>query len=106
MHFAIQKGLDASRSTVVYYKHNDMEDLEAKLVEQEAKEKKSSKQTTKKFLIAESIYMNTGEMCPLAKMVELRRRYKLRFFLDESLGFGVLGKTGQGLIEHLNIDVS
>lgn len=50
--------------------------------------------------------MNTGEMCPLTELVALREKYKLRFFLDESLSFGVLGKNGRGLTEHLNVDVS
>lgn len=38
--FAIQKGLQASRSKIVYFKHNDMDDLENKLLEQETKDKK------------------------------------------------------------------
>lgn len=50
--------------------------------------------------------MNTGELCPLPELVALRAKYKLRFFLDESLTFGVLGKNGRGLTEHLNVDVS
>lgn len=85
-----------------------MKDLEEKLVEQEKKDKKNPKKaaSTRKFLITEAIYMNTGEMCPLERLVELRKRYKMRYFLDESLSFGVLGATGQGLVEHLNIDVS
>lgn len=50
--------------------------------------------------------MNTGEMCPLNEAVELRKKYKLRLFLDESISFGVLGKHGRGLTEFLNVDVS
>jgi serine palmitoyltransferase len=34
VNFAIQKGLDASRSKINYFKHNDMEDLERLLMEQ------------------------------------------------------------------------
>lgn len=106
VNFAIQKGLDASRSKVVYFKHNDMKDLETKLMEQEKEDKRNPKKaaSTRKFLIAEAIYINTGEMCPLDKLVELRKKYKLRFFLDESLSFGVLGKRGTGLVEHMNVD--
>lgn len=50
--------------------------------------------------------MNTGEMCPLPKLVELRQRFKLRFILDESISFGTVGKNGRGLTELLNVDVS
>lgn len=49
--------------------------------------------------------MNTGEICPLPELVALRAKYKLRLFLDESISFGTLGKTGHGLTEHFNIDV-
>lgn len=35
VHFAIQKGLEASRSKIVYFKHNDMEDLDRLLAEQQ-----------------------------------------------------------------------
>lgn len=55
-------------------------------------------------MVAEAIYMNTGEMCPLNEAVELRKKYKLRLFLDESISFGVLG-NGRGLTEFLNVDV-
>lgn len=34
VHFSIQKGLDASRSKVVYFKHNDTDDLNRLLAEQ------------------------------------------------------------------------
>lgn len=49
--------------------------------------------------------MNTGEICPLPELVVLRAKYKLRLFLDESISFGTLGKTGHGLTEHFNVDV-
>lgn len=60
---------------------------------------------TRRFLISEAIFMNTGEMCPLVEMVKLRQKYKLRLFLDESISFGVLGENGRGITEHLGVDV-
>ncbi|VVC99023.1 unnamed protein product [Leptidea sinapis] len=99
--FAIQKGFDASRCTVRYFKHNDMNDLERQL--QEAKDKKELNSRRRAFLVAEGIYLNTGEMCPLRRLVELARRFKLRIILDESLTIGVIGKHGRGLTEHLNV---
>ncbi|XP_050351734.1 serine palmitoyltransferase 1 [Nymphalis io] len=99
--FAIQKGIDAARSTVRYFKHNDMNDLERLL--EEAATKKELNPKRRAFLIAEAIYFNTGKMCPLRKLVELARRFKLRIILDESLTIGVIGKHGRGLTEHLNV---
>lgn len=40
--FSIQKGLQASRSFLKYFKHNDMEDLERLLKEQEVEDQKVS----------------------------------------------------------------
>ncbi|KAM7345178.1 serine palmitoyltransferase subunit I isoform 1-T2 [Cochliomyia hominivorax] len=106
--FAIQKGLDASRSTIYYYKHNNMKDLERLLQEQSSRDFKNPKKAskTRRFLVAEGIYINTGEICPLPELVALREKYKLRLFLDESVSFGVLGKNGRGLTEHFNVDRS
>lgn len=108
MNFAIQKGLDASRSTIVFFKHNDVEDLERLLLEQEKRNQKNPKKAlkTRRFLVAEGIYMNTGEICPLPDLVALRQKYKLRLFVDESISFGTLGKGGRGVTEHFNVDVS
>ncbi|SPP73408.1 serine palmitoyltransferase 1 [Drosophila guanche] len=106
VNFAIQKGLDASRSMIVYFKHNDVKDLERMLVEQEKRDQKNPKKAlkTRRFLVAEGIYMNTGEICPLPELVALRKQYKLRIFVDESISFGTLGKGGRGVTEHFNID--
>lgn len=106
--FPIQKGLDASRSKISYFKHNDVKDLERLLKEQDAIDRKNPKKASKirRFIIVEAIYMNTGEMCPLSEIIELRKRYKLRLILDESISFGALGSHGRGITEHLNINVS
>lgn len=108
VNFAIQKGLDASRSKISYFKHNDAKDLERLLKEQDAKDRKNWKKASKirRFIIVEAIYVNTGELCPLREIVELRKQYKLRMILDESVSFGSLGKNGRGITEHFNIDVS
>lgn len=105
--FAIQKGLQASRSRIVYFKHNNMDDLEAKLKEQEIVDKKEPKRAsvTRKFIVVEGIYANTGTLCPLPKLVELKYRYKVRLFIEESFSFGVLGEHGRGVTEHFNIPI-
>lgn len=83
-----------------------MRDLEKKLEEQAKVDIKNPKKAakTRRFLIVEGIYMNTGEMCPLRELVELRAKYKLRLFLDEGISFGTIGKTGHGVTELLCIN--
>lgn len=92
----------------MFFKHNDMRDLEAKLLDQQKLEVKNPKKAakTKKFIVAEGIYMNTGEMCPLRELVKLRAQFKCRLILDESVSFGTVGKHGRGVTELLGVDLS
>lgn len=106
--FAIQTGITASRSKVYWFEHNDMEDLERKLKEQKEKDKKNPKKAavTRRFLVVEGIYMNHGDLVPLPKLVELKNKYKVRVFIDETISFGVLGKHGKGVTEHYGVPLS
>lgn len=100
--FAIQKGLSASRSKIKYFRHNDMNHLEQLLEEQMKLDKKNpaKEKVTRKFIVAEALYMNHGDLCPLPKLVEFRNKYRTPIFLEESLSFGVLGEHGRGATEH------
>lgn len=105
VNFAIQKGLDASRSEIKFFKHNNMEDLERLLVEQHAIDMKNKKKAarTRRFLVVEGIYIKTGKICPLPELISLRKKHKLRIFIDESISFGTLGSSGRGVTEHFNV---
>jgi serine palmitoyltransferase len=54
----------------------------------------------------EGIYMNTGTICNIDRMVELKHKYKLRFFIDESVSFGTLGANGKGITEHARLELN
>ena len=60
---------------------------------------------SRRFLIVEGIYMNTGQICNIHRIVELKHKYKLRLFIDESVSFGSLGQHGKGITEHAKISV-
>jgi serine palmitoyltransferase len=92
INFATRKGIQISRSTVRWFEHNDMEDLErvlAKLVKENAR-----KPLTRRFIVN------------LPKLVELKQKYKFRIILDETWSYGVLGRTGGGVTEQQNVDAS
>lgn len=40
------------------------------------------------------------------KQIEFKLRYKFRLILDETCSFGVLGRTGKGVVEQQNVDPS
>ncbi|CAG5867097.1 unnamed protein product [Menidia menidia] len=105
--FSVQKGLQASRSFIKYFKHNDMEDLERLLKEQELEDQKNPRKArvTRKFIVVEGLYINTADVCPLPELVKLKYKYKVRIFLEESMSFGVLGEHGKGVTEHFGVNI-
>ncbi|OQR75871.1 serine palmitoyltransferase 1-like [Tropilaelaps mercedesae] len=105
VNFSIQQGIIASRSTVYYFEHNNPDDLERLLRAQDERDRRRPKNAKRirRFLILEGIYMNTGTLVNLPALVKLRAQYKCRLFIDESLSFGVLGRTGKGVREHFGV---
>ena len=104
----ILNGVDLSRSTVYYFKHNDMDDLESilKTIADDDRRLKRNSLDQRRFIIAEGLYRNTGQLCPLSKIIELKEKYFYRLILDESLSFGAIGKTGRGVLEHFDVSPS
>ncbi|KAF2283136.1 hypothetical protein GH714_043466 [Hevea brasiliensis] len=103
VHWGIQNGLYLSRSTIVYFKHNDMESLQNTL-EKITAENKRAKQL-RRYIIVEAIYQNSGQIAPLNEIIRLKEKYRFRVLLDESNSFGVLGRSGKGLTEYYGVPV-
>ncbi|KAK8372433.1 hypothetical protein O3P69_014124 [Scylla paramamosain] len=105
VNFSLQRGLQASRSKVIYFRHNDLGHLEELLEAQERQDAKDPKRAnaTRKFVVVEGIYMNTGRLCDLPGLVTLRQRYRLRLFLDEAVSFATLGSHCRGITDHFNV---
>lgn len=101
--FAIQNGATLSRAQVKYFKHNDVGDLERILQEQANKDRRSKLRLNRRFIVVEGISQNLGDVAPLDEIFKLKERFKYRLVLDESLSFGVLGKTGRGAAEHFGL---
>jgi serine palmitoyltransferase len=69
VNFAIQKGIQISRSTVRWYDHNDLKSLEETLINVEKERKKRKGPLTRRFIITEGIFERDGEMVDLPKLV-------------------------------------
>ncbi|GAA5803551.1 hypothetical protein HPULCUR_009033 [Helicostylum pulchrum] len=101
--FAIQKGIQISRSIIRWFKHNDMQDLERVLEEIRRDDMTHKKRLTRRFIVSEGLSENMGDIAPLDKLVALKKRFKYRLVLDESQSFGVLGSRGAGLTDYFGI---
>ena len=120
VNFAIRKGIQISRSSVWWYEHNDLKDME-RVLEKVVKEQ-ARKPLTRRFIVTEGLSENVGDIIDLPKIVclidfnsrvplanqvaqiELKLRFKFRLIVDESWSYGVLGRTGAGITEQQNID--
>lgn len=101
-------GVNLSRATVQFFRHNDMGDLEEKLEKIARDDKRMKRDSTqqRRFIVVEGLYRNVGDVCPLTDILLLKEKYCYRCILDESSSFGVLGATGRGITEHFGVSIS
>ena len=67
VNYSIRKGIQISRSTVKWYEHNDLKDLErvlAQVVKDQAR-----KPLTRRFLVTEALFEDVGDVIDLPKIV-------------------------------------
>lgn len=69
VNFAIQKGIQISRSTVRWFDHNDLKSLEQVLESVEKDRRKRRMPLTRRFIITEGIFERNGAMVDLPKLV-------------------------------------
>ncbi|KPI87994.1 serine palmitoyltransferase-like protein [Leptomonas seymouri] len=98
---SVIEGCKLSRSDIRTYKHCDMASLEEKLKQVVAKD--GVGKPRRRFVVTEGVFYNTGDICPLPQILALCHKYKFRLILEDSYGFGTLGKTGRGTPEHFDI---
>ncbi|XVE91113.1 hypothetical protein DITRI_Ditri20bG0129000 [Diplodiscus trichospermus] len=103
VHWGIQNGLYLSRSTIVYFKHNDIESLEKTLEKITTENQKAKKM--RRYIVVEAVYQNSGQIAPLDKIIRLKEKYRFRVLLDESNSVGVLGRSGRGLTEYCGVPI-
>ena len=103
VYYPIQNGCHLSRAQIRTFKHNDVTDLERVLLDVDAAHRKAKKPLNRRFIVVEGIYHNCGDVAPLDKIYELKLKYRYHLIVDESLAFGVLGKTGRGACEEFGL---
>ncbi|GAP90054.2 putative 5-aminolevulinate synthase [Rosellinia necatrix] len=95
-HASMIQGIRHSGTRKVVFRHNDLEDLESKLV--------SLPLHVPKIIAFESVYSMCGSIGPIAEICDLAEKYGAITFLDEVHAVGMYGPHGAGVAEHLDFE--
>lgn len=94
-HASVHAGAAASRANVRRFRHNDLDSLAGRLEQLEPR--------AGAVVVVDGVYSMTGELAPLAELVDLCERYGARLVVDEAHGLGVLGAAGRGAAEKAGV---
>ena len=90
-HASIIDGIRLCKAARYRFKHNDMEDLEAKL--------KEASRARFRLIATDGVFSMDGTIADLGTICSLAERYSALVMVDECHAAGFLGKTGRGTPE-------
>ena len=91
-HASIVDGCLLSGAKFVRFRHNEIDDLEARL--------KAAPASAAKLVVADAVFSMDGDIIDLPHVAEVCRRHQAWLMIDEAHSVGVLGVTGRGIEEH------
>lgn len=95
-HASIRDGIQLSNAKAYKFQHNDLEDLEDKIV-------KFQSENSTIYVVIESVYSMDGDSPNLEDLVSLSEKHNCYLIVDEAHTLGVFGETGEGLIQMLGL---
>jgi 8-amino-7-oxononanoate synthase len=87
IHASLKEGARLSFASRYSFRHNNMKDLERKL----------SKASGEKFIVAESVYSMDGDFAPLEELLDICQKYNAHLIWDEAHSTGIWGTHGSGI---------
>ncbi len=100
IHASIRDGISMSHAKAYKFKHNDLKDLEGKIL----RYPDSKKEKTEIYVVTESVFSMDGDSPDLLAMSQLTEKHKVLLIVDEAHAVGVFGKNGVGLLQELGIE--
>ncbi|MBT4183229.1 MAG: 8-amino-7-oxononanoate synthase [Nitrosomonadales bacterium] len=91
-HASLNDACVLSRAKFIRFPHSDMAALEHHL--------KKNKTKKNKLIVTDGVFSMDGDLADIPKLVKLSQMYDAYLYIDDAHGYGVLGKSGQGIIEH------
>ncbi|MHB1292502.1 MAG: 8-amino-7-oxononanoate synthase [Sulfuricella sp.] len=92
-HASLNDAALLSRAKFTRYPHLDLAVLESRLAASRAK---------RKLVVTDAVFSMDGDIAPVPELLALCERHDALLVLDDAHGFGVLGLTGRGVLEHFS----
>lgn len=94
-HASVIDGVRLCKAQRYRYEHNNMEDLEAKLID--------AAHLRSRIIVTDGSFSMDGTIAQLDIICELAEKYDAVVMIDDSHSTGFLGKTGRGTHEYKNV---
>jgi 8-amino-7-oxononanoate synthase len=94
IHASLIDGARLSYANRYTFKHNDLNELEAKL--------KVSKGNV--YVLIESVYSMDGDLAPITEVSKLCKQYQANLIVDEAHALGIFGTHGSGIVQMLGLE--
>jgi len=95
-HASLIQGIKNSNSECKIFDHNDLEHLEALLLQTD--------KDRPKLIVFESLYSMDGTIVPVDKYVKLAKKYNALTYLDEVHAVGLYGAEGGGIAQREGVE--
>lgn len=95
-HGSIVEGCRLSHAKKVIFRHNDMKDLRAKIIEHI--------NCFPKMIVTEGVFTPHGDIAPLHELVKISKEVGAILMVDDAHGVGILGKKGGGTVQQLGLE--
>jgi len=90
-HASLNEASLLSKSKFIRYNHLDLEHLERLLKKNNGR---------RKLIISDAVFSMDGDLINVPALINLCEKYDAYLYVDDAHGYGVLGKNGQGILEH------
>lgn len=95
-HASIRDGIQMSHAKAYKFQHNDLEDLQQKLITYNSK-------LITLYIVTESVFSMDGDCPNIEQLVALTQKHNAYLVIDEAHALGVFGEQGEGLIQSVGL---